>query len=358
MVLKETDLELLTRYVFDASEDAFAEVVSRHVEGVRVAVARRVRDREIAEDVAQAVFVVLMKKAPRLVERKQRSLAAWLYTVARYASARAIKARMRREKHEKSVEVARDVGCTAGWVEDREEADALARMLDEAIAAVSMKDREAVLRRFYQRASFAEIAAAMATTAEAARKRVDRALAKMRQWLAREGVVAPIGFEERLRDVSATALKTAVSPVAREAATSIANGAMNMMQQAKTTDFAVVSTELDVTDVRENVAFFEKLGFVRRWEAEPDAQGRLPRASLAGGVGRIWLRRRERDDPKAGAMRVYFWVNGGAAALEAHRKTIYANGVSVGDFFDDASLRSFTVRTPDGYEVGFFTNYR
>jgi hypothetical protein len=57
-------------------------------------------------------------------------------------------------------------------------------------------------------------------------------------------------------------------------------------------------------------------------------------------------------------MTLYFWIEGGADALATHRDAIAAQGVKPSPFFDDVSLRNFTVTSPDGYTVGFFTAYR
>jgi hypothetical protein len=115
-----------------------------------------------------------------------------------------------------------------------------------------------------------------------------------------------------------------------------------------------------VSDVEANLAFFEKLGFQRRWSETPDAMDRIPRASLAAGVARIWLRRAAPDEdarPRAGSSCTYFWIET-PDALVAHRDAVIARGVEASPFFDDHSLRNFTVRTPDGYAIGFFTEYR
>jgi hypothetical protein len=58
-----------------------------------------------------------------------------------------------------------------------------------------------------------------------------------------------------------------------------------------------------------------------------------------------------------GTVCIYFWVDS-PDALVARRESVIAQGVQAGPFFDDHALRSFTVRTPDGYAVGFFTMYR
>jgi hypothetical protein len=239
-------------------------------------------------------------------------------------------------------------------------------LLEDAIASLGRVDRELVVRRFYGAESFEEIARGSVTnvSADALRKRTTRALARMRQWMLREGVdalpeellapdgvlVAPVSPPERSNDAGT-----------RHSARELAKGTMIMSEQEKQSDFPVVSAEFVVKNVEANVAFFEKLGFTPRWQEPPDAMGRLPRASLAGGAGRIWLRRADDAEgtrPNPGGVAVLFWINGGPDTLAAHRAAIAAGGVAVSPFADDHTLRRFTVTTPDGYPIGFFTSYK
>src|SRR4029453_4475667 len=79
--MRDTDWELLTRYTRHHTEDAFAEIVRRHVDLVHSAALRQVRSPELAEEVAQAVFIELPRQAPHLPPRTM--LAAWLHHVTR-----------------------------------------------------------------------------------------------------------------------------------------------------------------------------------------------------------------------------------------------------------------------------------
>ena len=124
--------------------------------------------------------------------------------------------------------------------------------------------------------------------------------------------------------------------------------------------YNLISIEFLVNDVEQNLEFFEKLGFPRRWLDKPDATGRLPRASLtAGAMGKIWIRRAPdgsniRPSP---SINPFFWVDGGPDGLIAHRKRIAGQGVSITQIIDEHALPNYSVTTPDGYTFCFFTQY-
>ena len=60
------DISLLGEYVDHESEDAFAALVARHVNKVYSIAWRHARNPHQAEEIPQAVFVVLASKARRL----------------------------------------------------------------------------------------------------------------------------------------------------------------------------------------------------------------------------------------------------------------------------------------------------
>src|SRR5260370_42545893 len=95
------DPELLLKFVQTHSEDAFAELVRRHVNLVySVALRRAADDAHFAQDVAQDVFTDLARKASSLLRRG--SLTGWLYTSAHFAAAKIVRTESRRSEREEN----------------------------------------------------------------------------------------------------------------------------------------------------------------------------------------------------------------------------------------------------------------
>src|SRR5436305_12125693 len=67
----------------------------------------------------------------------------------------------------------------------------IAPLLDEAMERLRSTDRDAVVLRFLEERSFAEVASALGASEAAAKMRVSRALEKLRTFFARRGVVVP-----------------------------------------------------------------------------------------------------------------------------------------------------------------------
>jgi len=180
------DAELLRRYADEGSESAFAELVHRHVGLVYGAAMRRTGgDPHRAADVAQQVFTALARDARKLSRHAQ--LPAWLHTATRNAALNLMISEQRRQTRETEA-LALDAatgggGANADW-------DRLRPLLDAAIDELPEADRTAVILRFLERRPFAEIAAALQVSEDAARMRTDRALDKLRPALARRGITS------------------------------------------------------------------------------------------------------------------------------------------------------------------------
>lgn len=180
------DAELLRRYADSGSEEAFAELVRRHLGLVYHAALRQTGgDAHRAQDVAQEVFTSLARKARELSRRP--TLAGWLHTSTRYAALQSVRTDRRRQNREQEIYAMTDSlhpdNSGADW-------ERLKPFVDEALHSLGERDREAVLLRFFEGRPFAEVGAKLAVSEDAARVRVDRALDKLRTTLARHGVTS------------------------------------------------------------------------------------------------------------------------------------------------------------------------
>jgi RNA polymerase sigma factor (sigma-70 family) len=161
-------------------------LVERYLGLVHSAALRQVCDPHMSEDVAQVVFIILARKAGRLSARV--NLAGWLYRATRLASMRVVRTEMRRLQREQAALVVESVAVQeeTEYVWER-----IAPMLDEAMAQLSEKDRNAILFRFFLDKPLAEVGRALGSTEQAAKKRVARALEKLRAHFYRRGVMLP-----------------------------------------------------------------------------------------------------------------------------------------------------------------------
>jgi RNA polymerase sigma factor (sigma-70 family) len=182
------DAELLRRYADTRSEPAFAALVARHLGLVYASALRRLDgDPHRAADVAQNVFIALARHAPTLARRPV--LASWLHTATRHAVIDLLRVEHRRRAREDHahtlalVNAPEPTPTPADW-------DQLRPLLDDALDQLSEPDRALLLLRFFEQHSFADAAARLHLTEDAARMRSTRALDKLRQFLARRGITS------------------------------------------------------------------------------------------------------------------------------------------------------------------------
>ena len=180
------DAELLRLYAVEKSNEAFAELVRRHVGSVYAVAKRRVGgDSHLAEDIVQEVFTDLASKSASLSQRE--TLVGWLFVAARYASAKAVRRDKQRQslrqKAEQMSELESKSTVDRSWEEVRP-------VLDDAIHELNARDREAILLYFFDKRTFGDIGTKLSITESGARMRVERALEKLRFLLGRRGITS------------------------------------------------------------------------------------------------------------------------------------------------------------------------
>ncbi len=179
-----SDIELLRDFNRQGSEDAFAELVRRHINLVYSTAYRHVGIAAHAEEITQAAFVILARKAAGL--RPDTVLDAWLYETTRLTSLSFLRGERRRQMREQEAYMQSTIQESADvsiW-------NQLAPLLDEAMARLEKKDREAVVLRFFKKKSLGEVAAALHITEAAAQSRVHRAVEKLQKYFAGRGIAS------------------------------------------------------------------------------------------------------------------------------------------------------------------------
>jgi RNA polymerase sigma factor (sigma-70 family) len=182
-----TDSELLRDYVAHNSQASFTALVQRHIRLVYSVALRQLGNTYQAEEVTQAVFIILARKAQSL--RPGIPLSGWLYETARLTAANYVRSEMRRRRREQEALMQSEMNQSQGesvWA-------GLAPLLDEAMGKLRTGERDAVVLHFFEGRTFSEVAAALGSTEDAVRKRVGRALEKLQAFFGRRGVKVSAG---------------------------------------------------------------------------------------------------------------------------------------------------------------------
>jgi len=230
------DWLLLRRYAHEDSQAAFATLTARYLNLVYAVCLREVHDPTLAQDAAQAVFLLLARTAPSF--RSKTALSGWLFRTARFTAQNARTREERRRHYEEAAAKEYAAMETPAGAEVWAEIEPL---LNSSLAALRETDRACLLLRFFQEQSFAEVGASLGLSEDAARKRVTRALDKLRQFFVKEGVAIPAAALAVL--LTAHAAKAAPPPLAANLAVLIPGLAAGHLSAALTGSHAYQLSE-------------------------------------------------------------------------------------------------------------------
>jgi RNA polymerase sigma factor (sigma-70 family) len=177
-----SDFELLEQFARNKSEAAFAAVVERHIGLVYSTAFRKTGNPQQSEDITQAVFIILARKADSLGSKTV--LPGWLHHTAQFTAANFQRAELRRIHREQEA----FMQSTMNEPAPDELWRGLSPLLDDAVTALGPADRDAIVLRFFQNRTLAEVGATLGASEDATRMRVNRALEKMRKFFAQRGV--------------------------------------------------------------------------------------------------------------------------------------------------------------------------
>ncbi|HAO78358.1 MAG TPA: hypothetical protein DCQ92_05150, partial [Verrucomicrobia subdivision 3 bacterium] len=175
------DHQLLAEFARKNSEAAFAALVQRHVNLVYSVALRSVGNVHAAEEITQAVFIILARKAKSF--SRKTILSGWLYQTTQLTAANFLRGEIRRQKREQEayMQSALNEPDANIWPQ-------IAPLLDDALAKLGERDRNAIVLRFFENKNLRDVGAALGASEDAAKMRVNRALEKLRKIFSKRGV--------------------------------------------------------------------------------------------------------------------------------------------------------------------------
>jgi RNA polymerase sigma factor (sigma-70 family) len=210
------DAALLEQFARNDSEEAFTEIVRRHIGLVHSVALRQTQNAQHAEEITQAVFIILARKAPSL--GRKTILSGWLYHTARLTAANFQRSEFRRARREQEVfmqSLSQNEEIASAWQE-------LGPLLEDAMGNLRNTDRDAIVLRFFENKSLREVGTAMGLEERAAQKRVARGLEKLRTFFSKRGIILSGGV--LAATISAHSLQAAPIGLAAGIATTSING--------------------------------------------------------------------------------------------------------------------------------------
>lgn len=177
---KLNDSELLARFVSDSCQRSFSTLVKRYAGLVHGAAARALDCSANIPDVGQQVFTQLAKSAPKLVPRN--NLAGWLYQTATQKAWNWNRGERRAYSTHQKFQLEtmdQEEKSSRLWGE-------ISPVVDTALKGLPMKDQDLILKRYFAGYSTCELAKHLNLSDAVIRKRLQRAMEKLKSRLTKQ----------------------------------------------------------------------------------------------------------------------------------------------------------------------------
>jgi RNA polymerase sigma factor (sigma-70 family) len=213
-----TDQVLLQRFTRDRDEVAFETLLRRHGPMVLRVCRRVLPDSADAEDVFQATFLVLTRKATAL--QGHESAAGWLHEVA-YRLALKVRGESTRRRFHETHAPRRTPYDALAEITGRE----LVSALDEELARLSEKDRLPLVLCYLEGLTQDEAGKRLGLSLSTLKRRLERGRERLRIRLTKRGLALSAALSSALLSpATASALPPALLKATLQAATSVATG--------------------------------------------------------------------------------------------------------------------------------------
>ncbi|HEV3385513.1 MAG TPA: sigma-70 family RNA polymerase sigma factor, partial [Gemmata sp.] len=237
-----TDGELLAAFISDRDDPAFAELVRRHGHLVWGACRRTLSETSDAEDAFQATFLVLVRRARRLINSS--TIGPWLYKVASWTAANVRRKNARHQARFAELPEA---------VPDGRTSSVSAIDIDAVLLGLPERYRNAVIMCCIAGMTHREAAAQLGCAEGTVSSLLSRGLAKLRSKLAGRDpatllaitvVAVPVGIAEATIRSAVSLRLASLSTTASPAVSALTRGVLRMFWIRKATTMALATALL------------------------------------------------------------------------------------------------------------------
>lgn len=180
----KSDHELLDIYCSKKLEEAFSELVKRHINMVYTRCLRTLHNPDLAQDITQAVFIMFEKKSEEISKKK--NVSGWLYKAAKFASIDALRVEMRKKNMEGELQE------RYAMIDDENRKKGSYSEywphIYEALDHLKERYRDVIVLKYLEGKSNQEIGQILGLSLKVVENCSARAIKKLQQWMSKKGI--------------------------------------------------------------------------------------------------------------------------------------------------------------------------